>query len=461
MRRFLRLLVILVVGYTSGCAARTRSPLWESPRPAAGVPAALRAPSETAERAGDDAPAGALVATVLRAVAAHNPLVEAARRRWLAATYKRPQVVVLPEPKLEYRYFVQQMSRAEEQWELTLSQDIPPPGKLRVAGQIADTEAEIAYLRYQTTLRNALAEAKEVYSELAYIDQAQHITAEIETLYARYAALAVGGLEVAAPKLPEHFRATSQRAQLGYDLVVLQEIRLAEMARLRAVTGRAQDWQIPQVPALPTPPAFTPPLEALQAQAAQYNQELATAGLMVVQAQYHTQLAARAPLPDVTLRAGYTRTGTARLGPDPTRDPITLGIGVSLPVWTGKYTAMQHAAKEAEHAAVAEHAAQQLQVRADLARAYFSLQNSARLVRLYRDTLIPQARQALLSAETFYRQGTANLAALLETTATIHNFTLAQARATADFYQHVARIERVIGTALELTPAAQEEQSTP
>ena len=40
-------------------------------------------------------------------------MVEAARRRWVAATYKRPQMVALPDPKLEYKYFVQQMAREE------------------------------------------------------------------------------------------------------------------------------------------------------------------------------------------------------------------------------------------------------------------------------------------------------------------------------------------------------------
>jgi outer membrane protein TolC len=377
-------------------------------------------------------------------------MVEAARRRWVAASYKRPQMVALPDPKLAYTYFARQMAREEEQWELGVSQELPYPGKLRLAGKIADTEAESAYLQYQIALRNALAEAKEVYWELYYIDRAQQITAEIETLYTRYAALAVGGTDVAQPKLPERFRAESQRTQLGYDLVLLQEMRGAEMERLRAVAGVTADWALVPFPDPVEPPEFTQSLAALQAQAERFNQELAAAGIAVERTQYQTQLARRAPIPDVMLSASYTRTGDVRDGPDPTRDPITVGVGVSIPLWVGKYNAMLREAQETAWVAVAEHGAQQLQLRADLARAYFSLNNAARLVRLYRNTLIPQARQALRSAEELYRTGEANLAAVLETTATVHNFELARMRATADFYQHVARIERVIGTALEL-----------
>jgi outer membrane protein TolC len=381
-------------------------------------------------------------------------MVEAARHRWRAATYRRPQVVALPDPKLEYRYFARQMAREEERWELGLSQELPYPGKLILSGKIADAEAEMAYVRYQIALRNAFAEAKELYFELYYIDRARHITADIEQLYARYAALALGGTDVAQPKLPERFRAESQRTQLGYDLLRLTEMRQAEMTRLGAVVGAQRDWEMPLVPELAEPPDVLPPFEALQAQAEHYNQELAAAGLEVERAQYQTQLARRAPIPDVMLSASYMRTGDAGRGPDPTRDPITVGIGVSLPLWVGKYAAMRHEAREAERAARAEHEAQHLQIRADLARAYFSGQNTARLVRLYRDTLIPQARQALRSAEELYRQGQASLSAVLETTATVHNFELARRRATADFYQNVARIERILGAALPLQPGA-------
>jgi outer membrane protein TolC len=308
----------------------------------------------------------------------------------------------------------------------------------------------MAYVRYQIALRNAFAEAKEIYFELYYIDRAQQITLDIEKLYARYAALAVGGTEVAQPKLPERFRAESQRAQLGYDVVRLQEMRQTEVARLRAVVGVLRDRGLPPLPDLVEPPDVTPSFEALQVQAERYNQELAASGLEVERAQYQSQLARRAPIPDVMLSASYTRTGDVGGGPDPTRDPITVGIGVSLPLWPGKYTAMRHEAQEAAWAARAEREAQHLQIQADLARAFFSLQNTARLVRLYRDTLIPQARQALRSAEELYRQGQASLSAVLETTATVYNFELARLRATVDFYQNVARIERILGTALPL-----------
>ena len=107
-----------------------------------------------------------------------------------------------------------------------------------------------------------------------------------------------------------------------------------------------------------------------------------------------------------------------------------------------------------EEAAQSEEERERLKLRADLAEAYFRLNNSLRLVRLYRDTLIPQVRQAQQSAEEFYGRREANLSALLETLSTVHNFELARLRATADFYQNFARIERLAGTPIPLSREA-------
>ena len=394
---------------------------------------------------------------VLHVAAENSPMVKVAYHKWQAAGQKYPQAFTLPDPTIEAKYYIRQMAPEEAKWELMVSQAIPYPGKLVIAGKIADKDAQTAYLRYQATVRNALTETKEMYFELYYIDRAKNITGEIKNLYERYAALGAGGTEVANPKLPEQFRAESQKTQLSYDLILLEEMREAECARLRAMLGMNSIHLIGPTEDVAEPADMRESLENLQEIAERYNQELAAAGVEVERSQLQTKYARRAPIPDLMVSGSYMRTGEMRDGADPSRNPITVGVGISVPIWFNKYSAMAREAKEMEHAAIAEEEGQRQQVRSNLAKAYFSLRNASRLVRLYRDTLIPQARQALQSAEELYRNGQANLASVLETTATIHNFQLARLRAMTDYYQNVARVERVLGTAFEPAPAGKRE----
>lgn len=446
----------------SAAPGHTSTPLFISAEEAvesAGADTAAEQPAPKATKAQDTKPATETLPsakqgddkTTLEAVlrlTAGSPMVEAAKHRWLAATHKRPQMVALPDPRAEVTYYP---VADRDKYMLGLSQEIPYPGKLIIAGRIADKEAEAARLRYEAALRDALSDAKEAYFELYYIDRARKVTSEIKRLYDRYAALAAGGTQVAQPKLPELFRAESQRAQLGYDLVLLEQMRAAEAERLRAVLGLPARAQLGPTEDVAEPLQLGETIERLQEIALQHNQELAAAGVEVQRAQYDVKLARRAPIPDLMIGANYTRMVEREM----MDHAIGVTAGFSIPLWFPKYQARSREAGEMEKAARSEEEAQKLKVRADLAKAYFSLSNSSRLVRLYRETLLPQARQALQSAEELYRKGDANLTSVLETTATVHNFELARLRATADFYQNVARLERTLGTAMQLQAASQ------
>lgn len=304
--------------------------------------------------------AKATLEAVLRLAAAQSPLVSAAAHRWQAATHKRAQAVSLPDPRVEASYFVRQV---DDRWMVSLSQDLPYPGKLLLGGRIADAETQVAYIRYQMAIRNALAEAKEMYFELYYIDRAQQITTAIQRLYERYAALAAGGTSVAQTKLPETFRAESQRLQLGYDLVLLREMRATETQRLRALMGLRGDSDIGPTEDVVRPLPFEITLEALYAMAERYNQELLAAGVEVERAGHQTQLARQAPIPDLMLGVSYTD----MIDVPSNKNPLSVNVGISVPLWLGKYRAMAREAHALEEAMKAEQVAAQAQVRSDLA----------------------------------------------------------------------------------------------
>ncbi|HSR67548.1 MAG TPA: TolC family protein [Acidobacteriota bacterium] len=392
-----------------------------------------------------------LLQEAVRRAAQESPSVKAARHRWQAARQGKTIALSLPDPRLSYTDFLRSVETrtGPQRYSLALSQSLPFPSKLITSGRMAEREEQIAYLSYQAAMRDAVARAKELYFELYYIDRAQQVSQAVLEIYTRYAQLALGGEEGQAVHLADRFRAETQAAQLGYDLMLLQEMRRSEADRLRAVLALGADRALGPTQQVRPPLPLGTPVSQLQDVAAAYNQELKAAGLEVERARLASSLARQSYIPDLTFSANYINVGPALnpSTPDAGRDPFGLGVGISIPLWFWKNRAHTRRAKEEEMAAQAEQEARRLNLRAEVSRAYFQLVNAARLTRLYNDTLLPQARQAQQSAEQLYRSGQAPLASLLETAATYHNFELAQLRATADYYQAVARLERLLGRA--------------
>jgi len=73
-------------------------------------------------------------------------------------------------------------------------------------------------------------------------------------------------------------------------------------------------------------------------------------------------------------------------------------------------------------------------------------------VDLFRDTLVPKARQSLKATEAAFRAGNANFVDLVDAERVLLEFQLSQERALADQAQHVARLEMLVGRPMR--PAA-------
>jgi outer membrane protein TolC len=89
--------------------------------------------------------------------------------------------------------------------------------------------------------------------------------------------------------------------------------------------------------------------------------------------------------------------------------------------------------------------------------AWFRLENADRLVRLYRDDLLPQAARAMESTGTLFKQGQGSFSDYVETQSAWYNFQLALARAKADYGKYLARLEKYAGRSLtrrEAQPAS-------
>ncbi len=384
----------------------------------------------------------------------HNPSLKAARMRWAAVIERHPQVTAYKDPLLQYSYFIESVETrvGPQEHKFSLSQEIPFPGKLALAGEIVAQEVEIARQEFEKQTRDLIVELKNAYYELVYISQAIELTKQNKELLEHLANIGTTEYSLDGTTLHDVFQAQSQLAQISYDLILLTEFKSSEITRLNTLLNRAPEAPLGEVQALGYQSlAYSP--EELYQLALNNQQELSISELDITRQAKRIELAEMTYLPNFKLGIDYIGVGGAAGSnvADSGQDAYAVNLGVTIPLWFDKNRARVNEAKRWHEAAVYKKKELENRAFSAVKTLYFKLQNSGRLIRLYRDSLIPQAAESMETAETWFKTRKGSFSGLLETQAVWLNFNLALQRALADYHQRIALLERVLGTGLPLS----------
>ncbi len=404
--------------------------------------------------AGDMLPAKA-PSVSLRELAAvafqSNPMIRAARHKWESAIERYPQARALPDPMLAYGYSVEPIETrlGPQRHRLSLSQSVPFPGKLKLKGDIASREAQIAHLEFEKAVRDVIVALKISYFELLYIDRAIEITRQNKTVMDHLVEIGTADYAQDVTTLNDVLKAQAQLAQLSYDFVLLEELRQTEVTRVNTLLNRDPETPIGELLDEPLPP-ITFPIDKLYALARDRQEEVRISDLQIEKSLKAMDLADKVSLPDFSLGFSYLDVGESIVAglPESGKDSYGFSLGISLPIWFGKNSA---AKREARLNYLAAREMRDLQLNntyTNVKNSYFKLTNAERLVTLYKESLIPQAEESLEIAETWYREGKGSFSDLLETQSVWLNFNLAYYRAISDYQQHLARLEGLVGVDL-------------
>ncbi len=381
-----------------------------------------------------------------------NPGLKAARQRWGAALQRMPQAGALPDPMIEYGYFEESVETrvGPQKHKIGIAQPFPFPGTLGTAAKVQLEAAHIAQIQHEMTLRDLIVDLKVSYHELAYFQRAIVITRQNKQLMAHAVTLAQNLYAKEEATLNDVLKAQAQAAQLEYDLVLLRELEEVEKARLLSLLDLPTDTEVGRLKES-APQEVAIDYDALEKQALADRQELKIAEHKIKQAKHKQKLAKLKRLPQFKVSVATVITDDAQ-NPnleDSGKDPVIFGLGVTLP-WNLRKT--NAAIKEAEltrQAAENSKRDAENKTRALLKRMYFQMLNARRLIALYEKTLIPQAKKAMQTAETWNVDGQKNLSGFLETQSVWLNFNLARLRAVTDYKQSIARLERLAGGSLD------------
>lgn len=443
---------MIFLALCAGCAAGPREP---SGVTLASFQTLIQSADKGAEEGGARAPdldGDAAVEDFLAYAAIHNPGLKAAFERWAAAMKRIAQARALPDPRLSYGYFIQNVETrvGPQQHRFGVSQMFPWFGELNLRGDVAAREADVLRARYEEARNRLFYTVEKDFFEWVYLHRAISVTEENLKLLSAMERAAQAGLAVALTPYSGLSRIQVEMGKLEERLKSLRDLRGPLAARLNASLNRPSEAPLPEPANVAwRSPAFEDAevLEALR----RYNPELKALDHAVEKESAAVELARTDFYPEFTLGLEWVQTGEAlnRAMPESGKDPIIASVSVNLPIWFGKYRA------GVEEAALRREAARQARrdrentLAADLKMALYAYRDAERKIDLYKNGLVLKARQTFEVSLKDLEVGLASFLEVMDAQRSLLEFQLAYERALVDRAQRLAEIEMLVGRRLE------------
>ena len=382
----------------------------------------------------------------------NNPSITEARENWKASIEELRVTEGYPDPQLKFNYFIDPIETrlGPQDWNATLTQRIPFPGRLSNAGEVASADSEIAKLQFDKSIRDVIVSIRESYYELYYIRNAKAIVNKNEELLNHM--LKVSETEYAQNKaiLLDVVKAQSQIAQLKYDALLLDDLEITEITKLNGLLNRFPDDPIGAlVVNEPKPIIFS--LNEIYEMAKEHQQEINMAKVGVKRAEANASYARKKNYPDFSIGIFYAGIGEPDVENPPEdagRDALGIQAGITIPLWGGRNKSRVNKALANKRKSEASHKRLINETQTKIRANYFKLNNADRLIKLYGEEMIPQSERSMEMAETWYREGETSFSDFIEAQSVWYNFHLTFIRAKADYGKYLAKIERLVGRSL-------------
>ncbi len=380
---------------------------------------------------------------------ADNSEIVAAREAWKAAVKKHGVSTALPDPQISVTYFPEPIETrlGPEDWNASVSQTIPFPGKLSKEGEIVEAEAQIAKLNVDRAARDVAAAISQSYHELLYIQEARRVAQLNANLLDELRKFG----ETASLKDKAAFldavKSQSQVAQISYDIILLDELEMTEKTKLNGLLNRSPDAVLGAAKPVDVKEVAYE-VDELYEIARKNREEIRVAEAAVKMAEAHVDLAKYKNLPEFNVGFFYSGVGDPDVAAPPEdagEDSYGVRFGMSVPLWFGKNSSRAAEARAKAEKAKAERNSRINETYSQIRTLYFKLSNHKRLIDLYRDQMMPQALKSVQTAETWFKEGEGSFSDFLETQKAAYNFQLSLARAQADYGKTLAELERIVG----------------
>lgn len=386
-----------------------------------------------------------LVEEVLR----RNPEILAAQKRVEAARQRPDRESALPDPMISAGY-----SSAGKPWPLAglgreptanvgvmISQEIPAPGKTRLRGAVVQREAEAEFEEYQRVKLSVVSRLKQAWRRLHNAYAMAELAERNRDLLRKFLRVAEARYAVGRGMQQDLFRAQTQLAVLDTRLERLGQERRSREAEINSLLFRPLDTPVPRPPD-PGVPDFRMPLEELDAAARRNSPMLRREEKMIERAELAVNLARKDYYPDYTVSGGYFNMGRMP-------DMYEFRVGLTLPLWFARkqragVAEQAHLLSQTRRGYESSEANLLFRVKDD----YLMAQTSLRLLKMYSETVVPQATLTLESSLAAYGTGGVDFLTLLSNLMNVVEYEGNYQEELLNFHLALIRLEEVTGLTL-------------
>jgi outer membrane protein TolC len=398
------------------------------------------------------------LAELMKEAEQNNPQIQAARDGWQAARQVPAQVLASPDPQFQLqqvnvgspRPFAGYTNSDFAYVGLGASLDIPYPGKLKLRGEAAKRDADIADNRSDSVSRAVLAEIKAAYFQLGYLAETLTLLRDDGRLLKQIEQAAEARYRSGMGSQQDVLLAQVQETKLLRDISMHHLEAGKVQTRLKQLLNRPQpspDIEASSLSETPLTTSFDQLLSALQAQ----NPDISAARNTIAREKVRVDAARKDFSPDFNLGYMYERTDPAHFR---AYNQITFGIKIPL-----------HYAKQRSELAQAEAElsrsrneleAQSQQSASELHQQYLIAEQAADVLKIYREGLIPQTRATVEAGLAAYRNNRLDFQALLTSYLDVLRIEQEKWQSVADHEIALARLEQMTGLPLRPESAGKE-----
>ena len=384
---------------------------------------------------------------LVKVALAGNPAIKSAAERFGAQRAQVSQARSLPDPTVSVSWmgnitpFSVQQGDPSSYRGLTVGEQFPYPGKLKLHGQIADREAEAARWDYEQMRRQVVADVKEAYYSYYYNTQAITITEKNKDLLQKLESIAEALYRVGSGIQQDVLRAQVEVSRIDQRLIVLRQQEQTARARLNTLLYRDPEASLPP-PAAFAPAEFSYTLQDLYAMAHQNEPGLERDRRTVEGDRYAVNLAQKAYEPDFSVEYSYwQRPGLP--------DMHGFSVGVNVPVFYK--TKQRQGVIEASHDLISAQRDldnRMTMVNFDIKQEYLAAAASRDLSNLYSKAIVPQSSLALESSMSAYEVGKLDFLSMLGNLIDVLDYEVNYYQELTAFQTALARLEPLVAEEL-------------